>query len=126
MKQTIYISILFCLINSLLMSCGEETSTNATSKTATHDGQVLYKTWCASCHYPSKDGIGPALKGTLERVPSKEWLYQWVKNPAEMIASGDDYALTIYKKWNNTPMTGSTSLSHEQIDAIFEYIESAP
>ncbi len=88
------------------------------------DGKALFQANCASCHNPLKDATGPALKGVSERVPSKDWLHKWIKNPAAMIASGDKYANDIYNKWNKTAMTAFGSLSEQEIDAIITYVES--
>lgn len=88
------------------------------------DGKALFSANCASCHHPVKDVTGPALQGAESRVPDKEWLYKWVKNSAAVISSGDKYANEIYNKWNKTAMTAFPNLSHEEIDAIFAYVEA--
>ncbi len=88
------------------------------------DGKALFSANCASCHHPTKDGTGPALKGVDGRVPSQEWLYKWVKNSAAVIASGDKYANDIYNEWNKTAMTAFQSLKNEEIDAIITYVNS--
>ncbi len=85
------------------------------------DGEALFKANCASCHHPIKDATGPALKGATERAPSQDWLHNWVKNSAAVIASGDAYANKIYTEWNKTAMTGFANLSNEEIDAILAY-----
>lgn len=91
---------------------------------AAPDGQAIFKANCASCHNPLKDATGPALQGVDKRVPSKEWLYKWVKNPAAVIASGDKYANDIYNKWGKTQMTAFGALSNEEIDAVVTYVNS--
>lgn len=88
------------------------------------DGKALFQANCASCHHPLKDATGPALKGALDRVPSKDWLYGWIKNSAAVIASGDAYANKIYNEWNKTAMTGFSNLNNEDIDAIIDYVEN--
>ena len=60
---------------------------------AAPDGKALFQSNCASCHNPLKDATGPALKGADARVPSKEWLYDWVHNSGAMIQKGDKYAV---------------------------------
>ncbi len=90
--------------------------------TAAPDGKALFQANCASCHNPYKDATGPALNGVDSRVPSKEWLYKWVKNSASVIASGDKYANDLYAKWNKTAMTAFPSLTNEEIDAITAYV----
>src|SRR5690606_40378264 len=89
--------------------------------TAVHaqiDGKALFSANCASCHNPLKDATGPALQGVDKHVPSKEWLYQWIRNSAKLISSGDKYANEIYNKWNKTAMTPFPNLKDEEIDNI--------
>jgi len=87
-------------------------------------GKTLFQNNCASCHNPLKDATGPALKGVDQTVPSKEWLYAWVKNSSAVIASGDKYAVEVYNKWNKTAMTSFPNLSNEDIDNIMGYVNS--
>lgn len=90
------------------------------------DGKALFQANCASCHNPIKDATGPALKGVDKRVPSKEWLHDWVHGSAKLIASGDKYANEIYAKWNKTAMTAFPNLTTQEIDAIVTYVNSVP
>ena len=91
---------------------------------AAPDGKALFQSNCASCHNPLKDATGPALKGADARVPSKEWLYDWVHNSGAMIQKGDKYAVEVYNKWGKTAMTPFPTLTNEEIDAIFTYVNS--
>ena len=52
------------------------------------EGRKLFKSLCASCHKLDKKLIGPALGGVEERREN-EWLLAWIKNNAELRASGD-------------------------------------
>ena len=88
------------------------------------DGKALFQANCASCHHPIKDATGPALKGVRDRAPSAEWLHDWVRNSAAVVASGDAYANEVYNSWNKTAMTSFTNLSNEEIDAIIDYAEA--
>lgn len=110
-----HVSILALLV--VLTTFGAITKANA------QDGKALFQANCASCHNPIKDATGPALKGMLDRVPSKEWLYKWVHNSAGVVASGDKYAVAIYNKWNKTAMTSFPNLTEADIDAIVQYVE---
>jgi mono/diheme cytochrome c family protein len=87
-------------------------------------GKALFSANCASCHNPLKDATGPALQGVEKHVPSKEWLYQWIRNSAKLISSGDKYANEIYNKWNKTAMTPFPNLKDEEIDNIMAYVNS--
>ncbi len=86
------------------------------------DGKAIFQANCASCHNPLKDATGPALKGVDGRVPSREWLYEWIHNPAAKIASGDAYANKIYNEWGKTQMTAFPQLSTGEIDAVIKYV----
>lgn len=89
------------------------------------DGEKLFQQNCGSCHFPDKDMTGPALKGARDRWianSSEENLYAWVKNSTAVINSGDSYAKGLFSKWK-TVMTPQ-ALENEQIDAIFEYVET--
>lgn len=88
------------------------------------DGKALFQANCASCHNPLKDATGPALQGVDKRVPSKDWLHNWVHSSASVIASGDKYANDLYAKWNKTAMTAFPNLKNEEIDAIVTYVNS--
>jgi mono/diheme cytochrome c family protein len=107
----------FILTIAVLFSC------NFTA-IAAPDGKALFQSNCASCHNPLKDATGPALKGADARVPSKEWLYDWIHNSPAVIASGDKYANDLFNKWGKTVMTPFPNLSTEEIDAIFTYVNS--
>jgi mono/diheme cytochrome c family protein len=100
------------------------TAFGGVTKSHAQDGKALFQANCASCHNPLKDATGPALKGMDERVPSKEWLYKWIRNSAGVIASGDKYANDLYVKWNKTAMTSFPNLTDADIDAITAYVNS--
>jgi len=86
------------------------------------DGEALFKANCSNCHKPDADYTGPALKGWSDREPSKEWIYKWVANPAQMIAT-DAYAKALFAKWKPTVMTAFSNLKKEEIDAIMKYVD---
>jgi mono/diheme cytochrome c family protein len=85
------------------------------------DGKALFQSNCASCHNPLKDATGPALKGAPDRVPSRTWLYAWVRNSDSLIRRGDIYAVKIFEQWGKTQMTAFPQLTDAEIDAIFSY-----
>ncbi len=88
------------------------------------NGEALFKSNCAACHNPVKDVTGPALKGLRATFPSKEWGYEWMKNPAAVLARGDKAPNDFKAKFGGTiVMTSFPQLSHEEIDAIFDYVD---
>jgi len=85
-------------------------------------GKGLFNSLCAACHKPYSASIGPALNGVTLRH-DKEWLYSWIKNNAELRASGDADAEAIYQEYNGTAMPAFPQLSNEDIDNILAYVE---
>lgn len=99
----------------------------ASNAYAAPDGKALFKSKCSSCHYASeKQGTGPGLKGVLDRIPGGDWKYNWVKNPAGVIKSGDSYIAGLYPAKFKTIMTGFPDLKNEEIDAILAYASNPP
>ncbi len=86
------------------------------------DGKALFMSNCASCHHPVKDATGPALQGVTSHAHGMEWLYKWVRNPSAVLASGDAHAKELVDKYK-VVMTAFPSLSDEEIDAIFAYVD---
>lgn len=87
-------------------------------------GERLFKNNCASCHKVFNLFTGPAMGGTIERMPNKQWLYDFIASPAKMIAKKDPYALQLYNKWKPTVMTAFPQLGKEGVDAIYAYVEN--
>ncbi|MEL7530124.1 MAG: c-type cytochrome [Bacteroidota bacterium] len=87
-------------------------------------GQELYNGNCASCHAVNRNLTGPALGGALAKYANdKDWLYKWVKNAPELIASGDEKAVAL-GQWGAGVMLAFPTLSNEQIDNILAYAEA--
>ena len=90
-------------------------------------GDALFKGNCTQCHAIGEQVVGPALSGITKRRPIS-WLIPWIKNSTKVVASGDDYAVTLYNKYNKQQMP-SFALSDKEITSIFAYItaeESKP
>ncbi|MEO6329017.1 MAG: c-type cytochrome [Ginsengibacter sp.] len=87
------------------------------------DGQVIFKTYCASCHKPDVDYTGPALKGARERQAAaglpKDWVYKWVHNTTSMVIV-DPYAKQLFAKYNSM-MTAFPTLKNDEIDAVLDW-----
>jgi mono/diheme cytochrome c family protein len=122
--------LFFCSV--AIVACQSEPGENKNPKEAATSmledpniakGKELFQSKCGACHHPIKDMTGPALKGVASRVPSKEWLYQWIKNPATLLEQKDAYATTLYEKWNKTAMTAYPTLTNEEIDLMLNYVE---
>jgi mono/diheme cytochrome c family protein len=92
------------------------------------EGKALFAQNCQTCHSLDKNGTGPALRGFKERGP---WADQanvraWVHNPtgySEKDPSG--YTKDLIKQFG-VIMQSFPALDDAQIDAITEFIVSAP
>ena len=85
-------------------------------------GDALFKGNCTQCHAINEQVVGPALSGITKRR-TIAWLIPWIKNSSKVVASGDDYAVTLYNKYNKQQMP-SFGLSDKEITSIFAYITS--
>jgi mono/diheme cytochrome c family protein len=83
-------------------------------------GEKLFKANCAACHKLYKKATGPALYGVGDKY-EEEWLYKWIKNSAEFIASGDARAIAIWEEYNKSAMNAFPGLSNTDIDNIIAY-----
>ena len=89
------------------------------------NGKQLYNANCTACHQMDKKLIGPALRGVNDKY-SEEWLIKWIKNSAELIASGDADAIAIYEEYNQSPMPAFPYFSDDDVRDVLAYIEQAP
>lgn len=88
-------------------------------------GEKLFKNNCAQCHaYDNAVVVGPGLNGIEERR-DYEWLKAWIHNPAAVIASGDDYAVSLYEKYNKVQMTAFPNFGDDEIKSILAYVKAA-
>ncbi|OGX90073.1 c-type cytochrome [Hymenobacter coccineus] len=85
-------------------------------------GDALFKANCTQCHAINEQVVGPALAGVTKRR-TIAWIIPWVKNSAKVVASGDEYAVALYGKFQKQQMP-SFQLSNEQIQDIVAYIDS--
>lgn len=83
-------------------------------------GKSLFKSLCASCHKLDRKLVGPALGGVEERREN-DWLQKWIKNNAELRASGDADAIAIYEEYNGSNMSAFPQLTEVQINDILYY-----
>ena len=93
-------------------------------------GQLLFNTKCATCHYPHKEGTGPALFDVRQRWAdggAKDGsIYQWVADWKNVVIT-DPYAAQV-ARMKPVDMSTFKELQDktEEINAIFDYIDSQP
>lgn len=89
-------------------------------------GQVVFAGNCAVCHNSALEKVstGPALYKVSSRIPADPWKYEWVRNSAKLIQSGDKYANQVYAANAKVSMTAFPNLTNESIDDIFAWIDA--
>jgi cytochrome c oxidase cbb3-type subunit III len=90
------------------------------------DGANLFKAKCNTCHMVDKNSTGPILKGAKQKwadAGEGEMIYEWVKNPQNLIASGKSKVAMESKNFSPTDMSPQ-AVSNEEIDAILDYVDN--
>jgi cytochrome c551/c552 len=91
------------------------------------DAEGVFNSNCASCHAYCPDVViqAPSLSGVSTRwAGKKDLLYQWVKNPAGALATGDEYVQKLVKE--NKPKFGlmtPQSVTDTEIEAVLQWID---
>ena len=118
----LYKSLVFRLL--LLFSFSFLSFNSAFADQVIDQGKALFKANCAQCHNRNmKDDLtGPALGGVQDRWESEELLYSWIRNSQAVIASGNEYANSVYNRFNKSPMNPFPNLKDEEIASILAYI----
>ncbi|MEI6947485.1 c-type cytochrome [Paraflavisolibacter sp. H34] len=90
------------------------------------NGKQIFQANCQSCHAIDKKLTGPALRGVEERGPwgDRKNLYKWVHNPGSFIPT-TPYTKALQAEYGQI-MPGFPQLSEKDIDAVVEYINTAP
>lgn len=111
--SSVILSVLFLLTTSVISAQGNYEA-----------GAKLFDANCSSCHSGNltKDATGPALFGVIERAPSREWIKEWIKDNNKLRASGDAYAIKVYKDNGGKIMTPFPWMSDQQLEDVTTYI----
>ena len=115
-----------CLILSNLVSCNSgpslKTTDISTDSAAISSGETSFNKYCGGCHNFKQDAIGPQLEGLTSAV-SAEWIQNFVRDPKNVIESGDERANELHKKYKVT-MPSFSHLSNIEIHNIIAYLNT--
>ncbi len=117
----------FVVLLSLWLSYGSQSAFAQSSAVPTDAetikaGESLFKQNCKACHSVQSRVVGPALKNVYDRK-DLPWINAFVKNPAKVIKSGDEYAVKLFEEYNQIEMTGFASFTDEEIESIMAYVK---
>lgn len=87
------------------------------------NGETTFKETCGACHTVGRGKlVGPDLANVQERQ-TEEWITKFIKSSQSVIKSGDKYADSLFKAYNQMPMPDHPNLSNDQIAGILTYIK---
>ncbi len=88
------------------------------------NGKKLFNSTCVACHRLDTDKlVGPGLGGLEERwTTSEEMLKLWMSNPAEAIASGDEYIMAMMEG-KTASMMPPAVLSDDELADLMTFIK---
>ncbi len=96
---------------------------------AQKSGEDIFKETCAACHSIGKGKlIGPDLANVQDRH-TETWIKNFVKSSQGVIKSGDKYADSLFKAFNQVQMPDHPNIDDAQLKGILAYIaqqSSAP
>lgn len=85
-------------------------------------GEATFKESCSSCHTIGKGKlVGPDL-ANVEKTRPVDWILKFVKSSQTVIHSGDKYADSLYKAYNQMIMPDHPTFTDDQIKGILAYI----
>lgn len=96
---------------------------------AQKNGEAVFKETCVACHTIGQGKlVGPDL-ANIQNQHSEAWLISFIKSSQTVIKSGDKYADSLFKAFNQVPMPDHPNLTNDQIKDVLAYIQeksSAP
>lgn len=120
-----FFSVMFGILISLA-SCSSGSQSDedeiATDSASIARGRQLFDRDCGSCHNFRQDGIGPHLAGVTGEV-SADWLRAFIRNPAQVIHSGDDRAEVLFASYK-TIMPAFAQYTDEDLDHIIAFLNT--
>ena len=113
--------LLLCLYSCKSGSSPDKEAIKVDSATLAR-GEIAFTQNCSSCHNFKRDGIGPQLAGITSEA-SQEWLRNFIKNPKQVIESGDERAQNLFKKYH-VVMPSFSANADDEIQAIISFLST--
>ena len=88
-------------------------------------GKEIFTQTCGACHSVGRGRlVGPDLANIHQRR-TEDWVIQFVKSSQSVIKSGDKYADSLFRAFNQAVMPDQPNLSDDQIKNIVSYIKTS-
>ncbi len=99
-----------------------DTSSIPTDSATIAAGEASFNQYCSGCHNFRQDGIGPQLGGLTTKV-SADWIQHFIKNPQQIISSGDERARQLVNKYK-VAMPSFAALKDDEVNAIVSFLHT--
>ncbi|HWA25581.1 MAG TPA: PQQ-dependent sugar dehydrogenase [Lacunisphaera sp.] len=86
-------------------------------------GGALFQQQCSACHGLAAEGFGPPLGG-ITLLLSESQLVEWVRDPAKVLASGNERAHALLQRYK-APMPSFAHLSADEIRSVLAYLDAS-
>ena len=88
------------------------------------DGKAIFESKCSVCHILGKDATGPNLIGVKAKWEGEEEnIYEWVLNPAKLIALGKSERAKVAEQYSATAMPAQ-NISLDEAKAVIDYVDT--
>ncbi|MEP6844574.1 MAG: PQQ-dependent sugar dehydrogenase [Panacibacter sp.] len=85
-------------------------------------GEISFIKNCSGCHNFRQNAIGPQLGGLTAKF-STDWIRRFIKNPQEVISSGDAQAQQLIKEYK-VVMPSFAGLQDSELNAIIAFLHT--
>ena len=109
--------IFFSRCNSGSASANDDISTDSATIAT---GETIFNQQCSGCHNFRQYAIGPQLGGLTKEV-KVDWIKHFIKDPQQVIASGDKRAGELMTKYK-VAMPSFASLKENDVDAVISFL----
>ncbi|MEO6455254.1 MAG: PQQ-dependent sugar dehydrogenase [Ginsengibacter sp.] len=124
MKNKLLIISAGTLLLFYFNSCNSGTSSDNISISADSSviakGKASFNHQCSGCHNFRQGGIGPQLGGLTAEV-SVRWIHDFIRNPKQIIESGDERSQKLFAKYKAV-MPSFDALKDNEIDEIIAFL----
>lgn len=111
-----YLTFIITIITTLALQ--------PTRAVAQNSGEAIFKQTCVACHTIGRGKlVGPDLANVQDQRP-QEWLIKFIRSSQTVIKSGDKYADSLFKAFNQMPMPDHANLTDAQIKDVLAYIKT--
>lgn len=126
-KRILIITTVILPLLYFFSSCNSGTSVDnssiPTDSATIATGAASFSKNCSGCHNFRQDGIGPHLGGLTTEV-SADWIQHFIKNPQQIISSGDERAQQLFNKYKKIVMPPFAALKDDEVNAIIAFVHT--